>query len=122
MSLLKQRRQLHGLGCALALTIFGACEMNPPVQPSTPDEKIARIMADLSVADAATSGLSGYTKDSLMHVYFKQVFEIHGVTLEVYENDLRVLAKDLSRMEKIVKQADEMLTEKKPDTQNAPKQ
>ena len=122
MNFLSQRRKMHTLGCTIALTIFGACEMNPPVQPSTPDEKIARIMADLSVADAATSGLSGYTKDSLMHVYFKQVFEINGVTLEVYESDLRILAKDLPRMESIVKQADELLTEKKPDTQNTPKQ
>ncbi len=71
-------------------------------------------MADLALADAATTGLSGYTKDSLMHVYFKQVFDMHGTTAETYENDLRILASDLSRMEMIVKSADELLTDKAP--------
>ncbi|MCC7466790.1 MAG: DUF4296 domain-containing protein [Saprospiraceae bacterium] len=69
-------------------------------------------MADLAIADAATTGLSGYTKDSLMHVYFKQVFDMHGTTAEVYENDLRILASDLTRMEVIVKNADELLKDK----------
>ncbi len=69
-------------------------------------------MADLALADAATTGLAGYTKDSLMQVYFKQVFEIHGVTEEAYEKDLRILADDLNHMEVIVKKADELLTEK----------
>lgn len=69
-------------------------------------------MADLAIADAATTGLSGYTKDSLMHVYFKQVFDMHGTTPEAYENDLRILASDLTKMEIIVKNADELLKEK----------
>jgi len=68
-------------------------------------------MADISIADAATTGLNGYAKDSLMQAYYKQVFEMYGVTLEVYEKDLRILAQDLVRMEGIVKQADELLTE-----------
>lgn len=71
-------------------------------------------MADLAIADAATTGLSGYTKDSLMQVYFKQVFDMHGTSAEEYENDLRILASDLSKMEMIVKNADELLKEKAP--------
>jgi len=96
---------------AVVLSLFISCQSKPTEQPSLPDEKIARIMADLSIADAATTGLSGYRKDSLMHAYFNQVFEMHGVTLEAYEKDLQILAQDLSRMEGIVKQADVMLTE-----------
>lgn len=68
-------------------------------------------MADISIAEAATTGLNGYAKDSLTQAYYKQVFEMHGVTLEAYEQDLRILARDLARMEVIVKQADEFLTE-----------
>jgi hypothetical protein len=73
------------------------------------DEKIARIMADLSVAEAATNGLNGYQKDSLMQAFYKQVFKMHGTTAEAYENDLRIIASDLGRMEEIVKQAEELL-------------
>jgi len=95
----------------MALGIYCSCQSKSPGQPSLPDEKIARIMADISIADAATTGLNGYAKDSLMQAYYKQVFEMYGVTLEVYEKDLRILAQDLVRMEGIVKQADELLTE-----------
>lgn len=96
----------------LTLVLWNACATSPQETPTLSDEKIVRIMADLSVADAATTGLAGFAKDSLMQVYFKQVFEMHGVTLENYEKDLRILAKDLPHMERIVKQADELLTER----------
>lgn len=96
---------------AVFLGFFTACQSGQTEQTSLPDEKIAQIMADLSVADAATTGLGGYAKDSLMHAYFKQVFDLHQITLERYENDLRILAKDLPRMERIVKLADGLLTE-----------
>ncbi len=78
-------------------------------------------MADISIADAATNGLAAFAKDSLMHVYFKQVYEIHGITLEAYEKDLRILAKDLPRMQGIVKMADELLTEEGKDLGTKPK-
>ena len=103
------------------LSLFIACQSKPSEQASMGDEKIARIMADLSIADAATTGLSGYRKDSLMQVYFKQVFEIHSTTLESYEKDLRIVAQDLSRMEAIVKSADEMLKEGGNEGEEGPK-
>lgn len=101
------------LPVSLCISLFlGNCKSDQTLVPSLSDDKIARIMADLAIADAATTGLSGYVKDSLMHVYFKQVFDIHGVSDSVYEADLRILAKDLPRMEMVVKKADELLLEK----------
>jgi hypothetical protein len=78
-------------------------------QPTMTDEKITRVMADLYIADAATNGLSGYAKDSLAQVYFKQVLEMHGTTKEEYEKNLRLIANDLPRMEAVVKGAEEIL-------------
>jgi hypothetical protein len=79
-------------------------------QPTLADEKISRIMADLFTAEAATTGLSGYSKDSLLQIYFNQVLEMHQVTKEEYEKNLRLIVNDLPRMEKIVKQAETLLT------------
>ena len=70
-------------------------------QPALSDDKIARIMADLNIAEAATIGLNGFLKDSLTNVYYKQVMEMHGVTKESYEKDLRILVRDVERMEAI---------------------
>lgn len=94
------------------LLVWQACQSNTVEQPALSDDQLARIMADLSIADAATNGMVGFSKDSLMRIYFNQVFEMHGVSLEAYEKDLRIIAKDLSHMEQIVKKADELLTEK----------
>jgi hypothetical protein len=96
----------------LLLLFLSACGQTQVETTVLPEDKLARIMADISIADAATTGLSGYAKDSLMQVYFNQVFEMHGVNIETYENDLRILAKNLENMEKVVKKADELLMEK----------
>lgn len=98
------------LGAGL-LCFFCACQPATVEQATLSDEKLAQIMADLSVADAATNGLSGYAKDSLVQVYFKQVFEVHGASLEIYEKDLRIVAQDLPRMDRLVKQAEALVTE-----------
>jgi len=75
------------------LLFLPACRQETE-QPSLPDATIARIMADLHVAEAATTGLGGYEKDSLTHLYFKQVFEIHGVSKEEYERNVRLIARN----------------------------
>ena len=66
-------------------------------------------MADISIAEAATVGLSGYPKDSLLKVYFAQVFEIHGTTPEGYEQDLRIVGADLPRLKGIVDESIKLL-------------
>jgi len=76
---------------------------------------MVKIMADLSVAEAATTQMSGYSKDSLTQVFYNQVFELHGVNAEQYERNLRIYAKDLATMENMVKKIEATFeTEKKP--------
>lgn len=89
---------------------LNACQSNVSEQPNLSDEKLARLMADLSVADAATTGMVGFSKDSLVQVYFKQVLDLHGVTLESYERDLRLVSNDLGHLDRVLKRAEEMLT------------
>lgn len=83
-------------------------------EPIWPDDKTARIMADLSTADAAANGLSGYSRDSLAQIYYKQVFEMHGVTLEEYEKNLNLLTRDLPRMGAVMDSAQAILKKKLP--------
>jgi hypothetical protein len=89
------------IGC-LSICFLLACFGEKAEKPTLSDEKLARIMADLNVAEAATLGLSGYPKDSLMKVYFAQVFEMQGTTPEIYEKDLRLISTDLPHLQKIV--------------------
>ncbi len=76
------------------------------------DEKVARIMADLYVAEAATVGMTGYSKDSLMQVYYNQVFEMHGTDKVIYENSLRLISNDLQHLKQVVLDAQKLLEDK----------
>lgn len=98
------------IGCWLLVVswLLFSCEKRTE-QPTFSDEKTARIMADLYIADAATNGLSGYSKDSLAAIYIRQVLELHGTTKEEYENNLRLIANDVPRMEAVVTQAEAIL-------------
>ena len=99
-------RSFIGFCCILFLF---SCQEKQGETPVLSDEKLARIMADLNIAEAATIGLSGYSKDSLMKVYYGQVFEIHGATPEIYEKDLRIISEDLTRLQKIVTASTKLL-------------
>ncbi len=86
---------------------FVACER---VEKTTlPDDKIVRMMVDFHVADAATNGLSGYALDSLQQAYFQQVVQLHNVSLDEYEKNLRVVARDQDRMDRLLKRAEEII-------------
>lgn len=96
----------------LCLICLAACQPKQET-PSMSDEQLARLSSDLYIAEAATSGLAGYERDSMAQVYFKQVLEMHGATMEQYEKDLRLIVNDLPRMEAILQKAQEHLTDKK---------
>lgn len=98
----------HPSPLAFCLLLFAACGPTPE-RPSIPDEKMARIMADLAIAEAATTGLTGYPKDSLMQAYFRQTLELHHITQDSYEKNLRLYADDLPRMQQLTKQTETLL-------------
>jgi hypothetical protein len=96
------------IGCLLTVVLV-SCQFKQTEKTTLSDEKLARIMADLNIAEAATIGLAGYPKDSLMKVYFNQVFEIHGTTPEEYEKDIRIVAADLKKLQQIILASTKML-------------
>jgi hypothetical protein len=100
------------LNCLLLVVLLVACQQQVE-QPTFSEEKTARILADLAVADASTTLLSGYPKDSLVHVYYQQVFEMNGTSLEEYERNLRLLVVDVPRMQRIAQMAEDLLKSRK---------
>jgi hypothetical protein len=82
------------------------CKRQPLEQPTRTEVQMARIMADLAIADAATNGLNGYPKDSLAQIYFRQVLEMHQLSMEEHEKNLRLYANDLGQLDRILQQAE----------------
>lgn len=95
---------------------LSACR-NQVEQPDLTNDKFARIMADLYIADGATSGLGAFQRDSLAQIYYGQVMTIHGITRERYEKNLQLLARDIVRMDAVFKQVETLLKNqpKKPE-------
>lgn len=85
--------------------------------PSLDRDQMSRIMADLYIADAAAIGLGGYSHDSLVHVYYSQVFQIHGTTAEEYEQNIRIYTQNPEQMKDILKKTEGfVMPEEKKDT------
>jgi len=101
-----------GLFLLLFVLLLQCTPSEPSVQTDIPDEKLSQIMSDLNIADAATNGLAGYEKDSLMKVYFNQIFEMHGIEQERFEKNLEALSANILRMESVVRAADSLLVQK----------
>lgn len=97
--------------------LLAACQPAPE-QALLGDEKIARVMADLYLADGAANGLPSFQRDSLAQKYYAQVMELHGLTKAAYEKELRLRSGDLARMQSILKQVEELLKKKDPKKEN----
>jgi hypothetical protein len=92
--------------CLIFLSLLCGCQWGSPEQPSIPEEKMVQVMADLATAEAAVNHLSGPLKDSLQKVYTAQVLEMHHLSLENYEKNLQLYARDIPTLERIVKEAE----------------
>lgn len=95
------------------ILIFYCCCMMAcvpvPQPPDIPDEKMARIMADMHLAGAATNGMAGSRKDSLEYIYFQQVLQMHQVSQDSYEKNMHLLTQDLGRLKKVLEKSRDML-------------
>ena len=99
-------------GLTLCL-LLSNCVNNTFEKPGIEETKMARIMADLAIAEAATTGLSGTPKDSLQQFYFNQTLTMHGLTLEQYEKNLQLYANDLAVMMRISEEAEKLVDREK---------
>jgi Domain of unknown function (DUF4296) len=101
----------------IVLSLLWGCQSGQPtaVAPLS-DDQLAHIMADLAVADAVVTSLSGTVRDSLAQVLYRQIFTRHATTVEVYEQALRVVADDETHFDRLLKQAAALVS---PDTSKA---
>lgn len=94
----------------LACGLMTAChQTTDQQQPAWDDEKLARVMADMHLADAATNGTGGAEKDSLLQVYYQQILTMHAITKEQYETELRIRSQDFQWLQRINKRVEELL-------------
>jgi hypothetical protein len=64
---------------------------------------MVNILCDLHIAEGAADLLDGTKKDSILKIYYAQVFEIQGVEEATFKKDLDLLKEDPVEMTKIYK-------------------
>lgn len=88
------------------LAALAGCAPKAGEKPTLAEDKMAKIMADLAVAEAATMNLSGPAKDSTFQVLCSQAFTLNSVSQEEYEQNLRLYAQNLDAIERITRQSE----------------
>ena len=78
----------------LGLSVFFySCKKEQKELP-VPKEKLELILTDVHVAEAALQYMADHKLDSLKEVYYSQIFEIHGISEELFQECLEVLEND----------------------------
>ena len=76
------------------------------------DDKMIAVLTDIHVAEAAAQSLRREQKDSILSLYYEQVFYIHQISREEFERTMLVLRGDPDHLENLYNKILEELTEK----------
>ncbi|MEM9885920.1 MAG: DUF4296 domain-containing protein [Bacteroidota bacterium] len=84
--------KIHMLLLFSFLLLLTACIDQPKIKdlPIEMDQLVI-IMTDAYVAEAATQNFTPDIKDSISEMYYEQIFEIHNVSREEYEQSLDII-------------------------------
>lgn len=91
------RKYLAGIGLAGLLSL-SACGGKPDA-PEFDEKQLISVLIDVHVAEAAAQNLRGRTKDSVLNVYYEQIFQVHGMDRAAFEATMESLREDPVRLE-----------------------
>ena len=93
----------------LIVVLFAAGCGEKPLPISISEEAMVPILRDVHIAEAALQTMPSNTRDSMAEIYYLQIFKIHGVTWDDFEQTMGVLREDPIRMERIYEKVMEEL-------------
>jgi hypothetical protein len=74
------------------LLSFSSCQEEDAVLIE--EEKLINVLIDMHIAEAASQKLYGEPKDSVINVYYDQIFDLHEVPKETFETYMEQLSTD----------------------------
>ncbi len=83
------------------------CQRAEPLP--VPDDTLAKVLADVHVAEAAVQNLSGTYKDSLKSAFIAQACSIRQIKLTDLYKSVDMLVQQPDRMEKVYKRVEKRL-------------
>ncbi|MFZ1496425.1 MAG: DUF4296 domain-containing protein [Saprospiraceae bacterium] len=80
------------------------------MKPRLSEELMVAILCDMHAAEAAINNLYGLNRDSMFGVYHEQIFTIHKVKQEDFEQSLHVWENNPKEMEKLYEKVNQRLS------------
>ena len=93
------------------LLFFYACE-EKPIPLSIPEDKMIDVLVDVHFAESAMNNIYKHKKDSLATLYYGQIFEIHGINQNVFDENMQILQRDADKLDAVYEQVLERLNKK----------
>jgi len=77
------------------------CEKEKPLP--VPPEKMVGVLVDVHLAEAAVQHLTGIKKDTTIRKYYRQIYQIHGITESDFDSTLNLIHHDPELLRDIYK-------------------
>ncbi len=86
----------------LFLMLLSSCTAEEPVpEPTIPEEKMAKILAEIHLAEGGFQNEVNLTKDSLANLYYNFIFTKHGITDKEFFKNHNIYFHSAERLEKL---------------------
>ncbi len=96
---------------AFIFVLFCSCE-EKPLPLSIDDETLIDVLVDVHFAESAMNNIYKQKKDSLATLYYSQIFEIHGIDKNVFDENMQILQRDADKMDEMYEKVLERLNKK----------
>lgn len=106
----------------IVTAIFTACNetaVNPKkIEPDIPQEKMIQILKDIHLAEAISQSERTNVKDSLLAIYYDDIYRIHNITKEDLERNLKLWMSDAEMTDQLYEKVIEELSKEESEYAN----
>ncbi len=82
--------------------LISSC-VEPELEFTIPDDQLVKLLYDIQVAEAALQTVHSSVKDSVVAIYYDQIYELHGVDQTILMENIEILKKSPVKSNKIYK-------------------
>ena len=77
------------------------------------ERKLADVLLDVHIAEAAAQNLGGKSRDSLLQIYYRDICRIHKIEMEELEKSMAIMREDPNRLTEVYSRINKKLEERR---------
>jgi len=96
-------KHLINIQILLLVLLLAACSKSEAPQLSLTEEKMLDILVDVHIAESSIQNIYGSEKDSLINLYYQQIYKIHDITEATFNENMKLIRRNPPYVEKLYK-------------------